>query len=121
MGALNSERYDKAIRNKVLAGPKDKATGVATKEASLLETAVPLQISTRQIGSELTKMLNTANVDTKLSQMANENRGTINQCYRIGLSLCETKLFKTPVRVSEAVDGVETLPNFKHDAEFQNI
>lgn len=66
-------------------------------------------------------MLNTANVDTKLSQMADNNRGTINQYYRIGLSLCETKLFKTSVWVSEAVDGVENLPNFKHDAEFQNI
>lgn len=121
MGAVNSENYDKAIRSKLLAVLKDEATGVATKEAALLETSVPLQITTRQVGFGLTKMMNTANVDEKLSRMANNNRRTILQYYRIGLSLVETKLFKTSVRVSEAIDDIEELPVFKHNAEFQNI
>lgn len=76
VGAVNSESYDKAIRSKLLAGLKDEATGVATKEAALLETSVPLQITTRQVGFGLTKMLNTANVDEKLARMANQERGT---------------------------------------------
>lgn len=66
-------------------------------------------------------MLNTANVDEKLSRVANLDRGTINQYYRIGLSLTETKLFKTAIRVSEPVDQIEDLPVFQHDAEFLNI
>lgn len=121
VGAVNSESYDKAIRSKLLAGLKDQATGVATKEAALLETNVPLQITTRQLGFGLSKMLNTANVDEKLARMANQDRGTINQYYHIWLSLAETKLFKTSIRVSEAIDQIEELPTFKHNAEFQNI
>lgn len=121
VGAINSENYDKAIRSKLLAGLKDEATGVATKEAALLETSVPLQITTRQLGFGLTKMLNTANVDTKLTQMVDAGRGTINQYYRIAMSLTETKLFKTSIRVAEAVDQIGDLPNFKHSSEFQNI
>lgn len=121
VGAVNNEQYDKAIRAKLLAGLKDEASGVATKEAALLETAAPLQVTTRQIGFGLTKMLNTANVDQKLSEMANNGRGTVNQYYRIGLSLVETKLHKTSIRVTEPIDEVEELPNFKHDAEFQNV
>lgn len=121
VGAINSENYDKAIRSKLLAGLKDEATGVATKEAALLETSVPLQITTRQLGFGLTKMLNTANVDDKLTRMVNNNRGTINQYYRIAMSLVETKLHKTSIRVSEAVDQIEDLPTFKHNSEFQNI
>ncbi|XP_054271189.1 uncharacterized protein LOC128991928 [Macrosteles quadrilineatus] len=121
VGMDNSESFEKAIRGKLLAGLKDEATGVATKKAALTETAVPLQISTRQIGFGLTNMLNTANVDQKLSQMANANRGTINQYYRIGLSLIETKLFKTSTRISEAIDEIEELPKLKRDTEFQNI
>lgn len=66
-------------------------------------------------------MLNTANVDEKLARIANQDRGTINQYYRIGLSLAETKLFKPSIRVSEAIDLIEELPTFKHNAEFQNI
>lgn len=120
VGALNSETYDKAIRSKLLAGLKDEATGIATKEAALLKTSVPKQITTRHIGFGLTKMLNAANMDEKLSRMADNGRGTISQYYRIGLSLVETKLFKTSVRVSEAVDDIEDLPTFKHDSEFQN-
>lgn len=121
VGAINSETYDKAIRSKLLAGLKDEATGIATKEAALLETSVPLQITTRHIAFGITKMLNTAYMDNKLSGMAENGRGTILQYYRIGLSLVETKLFKTSVRVSEAVDDIEDLPTFRHDAEFHNI
>lgn len=42
--------------------------------------------------------------------MADAGRGTINQYYRIGLSLVETKLYKTSERVSEPVDETEDLP-----------
>lgn len=121
VGAINNDSYEKAIRSKLLAGLKDETTGVATKEAALLETSVPIQTTTRQLGFGLTKMLNTANVDVKLARMVNQNRGTINQYYRIALSLTETKLFKTSIRVAEAVDQIEDLPTFKHNSEFQNI
>lgn len=36
VGAIKSEHYDKAIKNKLLAGLKDEATRVATKEQDKL-------------------------------------------------------------------------------------
>lgn len=106
MGELNAERYDKAIKEKLLAGLKDESAVIATKEAAMLETACPLQITTRQVGFGLSKMLNTTNATQKAETLVQANRGTINQYYRIGLGLAEAKLYRTKIRVNEAVDEV---------------
>lgn len=121
VGEANQDRYDKAIREKLLAGLKDEASGIATKEAAMLTTAIPLQISTRQIGFGLAKMANSSSIHRNAETLINANHGTTSQYYRVALGLVEAKLHKTAIRVTEAVDETNQLPDFKHDPEFLNL
>lgn len=121
LGEQNSEKYDKMIKEKLLAGLKDEAEGISTKEAALLETACPLQISKRQIGFGISKFFNASSATTKAETLCNAGKGTPYQYYQVSLGLAEAKLYKTSIRVTEPVDDIEDLEEFKHDPEFLNI
>lgn len=66
-------------------------------------------------------MLSAVSIQQKAEPLVNTDRGTVNQCYRVGLILVKAYFYKTQIRVSEPVDEIDDLPTFKLDPAFVNL
>lgn len=78
-----------------MPGVRDASEAVKSKECSSTEKTISVNISTRQIGFELMKLLNTITSDEKIARSIEHNRGNQYQWYRVSHALVEAKLALT--------------------------